>query len=318
MSDNFIGVDLGGTKLSVARWRDGQAEEPAVSPVDHGDPKRLVQEIVDAIRAQRNDDTAAVGVGAPSQIDFEAGVIKDTVNLPLRGDFPLRDVLSEAVELPVYLDNDANIAALAEAYDGTKLVVRDLLMLTIGTGVGGGLILGGRVYRGTTGTAGEVGHMLVSVDLQDGAPESGQFPQQGSLEQLAAGSALDGMAAKAASDFPQSMLGRLARGGPVSGVDAVDAAQAGDGVATHLLHVLGERLGIGIANLINIFDPEVVVVGGGVSRAANLLIDPAREVAERFTLPGAGNQTTIRVARHGPKAGVLGGAILAMVEHHAG
>jgi glucokinase len=192
-----------------------------------------------------------------------------------------------------------------------------LVMFTVGTGVGGGLVLNGRLYRGATGTASEVGHTLIGLDLRGGAPpHTGVFPQAGSLEVLASGTALDRLAEEAAREDANSFLGRrLTRDGGVTGHDAVDGARAGDAASVRCLRILGERLGIGIANAITMFDPLEVVVGGGVSAAGELLLGPAREVAWRYAVPGAGSRCQIRLARHGPRAGVLGAALIAAQEY---
>jgi glucokinase len=195
------------------------------------------------------------------------------------------------------------------------MVSRDLVMITIGTGVGGGLVLGGRIYRGATGGAGELGHTLIGADLSGKTPAPEKFPQPGSFEREAAGHALDTLAQECASEHPTSALGKLlAAGEPVTGVEAVDAAQAGDQVAARAVQLWGERLGIGIANVINTFDPEEVVIGGGAARAGELLLEPARRVAAGYVVPGLGSATTIRAARHGVRAGVLGAALLAVHE----
>jgi glucokinase len=225
-------------------------------------------------------------------------------------------VLGERLGVPVFVDNDATVAALAEAHDDRlRMVARDLVMITVGTGVGGGLVLGGRIYRGATGGAGELGHTIVGMDLSGPVPDAGKFPQKGSLEAVAAGHALDVMVQRAAEEHPDSDLGRQrAQGVKVTGVEAVDAAQRGDAVAKRLLELWGERVGIGIANAINTFDPEEVVIGGGAARAGDLLLEPAKRTAAAYVLPGLGKRTTIRVARHGVRAGVLGAALLAAHE----
>ena len=226
----------------------------------------------------------------------------------------MRQILSQRLDLPVYVDNDANCAAIAEAHDDDgQLVVDNLVMFTVGTGVGGGLVLGGRPYRGATGAAAEMGHQIIGARLDDGAPErSERFPQPGSLEALAAGRALDGIAAGLAREHPESALGRIAAaGGEVTGVEAVRAAKDGDQHAVAAVRLLGERLGIGIANALNVFDPDVVAIGGGASVAGDLLLGPAVEVARRFALPGAGEQTEIRLSRYGTKAGLRGAALMA-------
>jgi glucokinase len=154
--------------------------------------------------------------------------------------------------------------------------------------------------------------MIIAMALGDGVAAPNGFPQKGSLESLAAGRALDRLAKEAAAANPTSSLGRSAvSGAPVDGTDAVAAAQAGDPVAIELIVRLGRVLGIGIANVINIFDPEVVAIGGGVSTAGELLLEPARESARGYVLPGVGTQTQIRIARSGVTAGVRGAALLA-------
>ena len=230
---------------------------------------------------------------------------------------PLRELLTERVGMPVYVENDASSAALAEAFHEGRMAVPHLVMFTIGTGVGGGLVLNGRLYRGATGTAAEVGHTIVGLPLEDGAPDhGGVFPQPGSLEVLASGTALDRLAEQAAQKDPNSFLGRrLTRDGGVTGHDVVDGARDGDEASIRCLRILGERLGIGIANAITMFDPLEVVVGGGVSAAGELLLGPARETAWKYAVPGAGSKCEIRLARHGPRAGVLGAALLAAQEY---
>ena len=157
----------------------------------------------------RGDELEGVGIGVPSIVEFGAGRVVSSANVPL-ADVPLRDVLSERVGVPVFVDNDATVAALAEAHDEQlRLVARDLVMITIGTGVGGGLVLNGRIYRGATGGAGELGHTLVGMDLSGPVPDAGRFPQPGSLEGVAAGHALDKLVARSAADEPDSALGRL-------------------------------------------------------------------------------------------------------------
>jgi glucokinase len=312
----YIGLDVGGTKVAAATLVDGHLSEPLVRPTPKTSSDVLLDELVAMVQALRSPDAAAVGVGVPSVVEFATGRIRYSVNIPLL-DLPLRRILSERIGLPVYVENDASCAALAEATEGNEIVCSDLVMFTIGTGVGGGLVLNSRIYRGATGAAPEVGHTLIGADLRDGAPAPRErFPQAGSLEALAAGTELDRLAARAAQGAPGSALGRLlAERGAVTGRDAVAAAQAGDAEAVAALRILGERLGIGIANAINTFDPLEVVIGGGVSRAGDLLLEPARRAAFRHVVPGSGTATTVRIARHGPRAGVLGAALIAAQEY---
>ncbi len=294
MSRRLIGVDVGGTKIAVAALDGATLQAPQIEPTDTRGGAQLVNQLVAAV--QRAGEACAVGVAVPSVVDFETGRVRSSVNVPLH-DIALRRVLRERLSVPVYVDNDATCAALAEAYDDDgALIARHLVMFTIGTGVGGGIVIHGRVYRGATGAAAELGHTIVGAELRR-APfaHADDFPQPGSLESLASGSALN----------------EIAAGHGIEAGKVIDAARAGDSGALAAIELLGRRLGVGIANAINTFDPDVVVIGGGVSGAGELLLAPAREEARRFTLTGVGTRTEIRRARYGSGAGVRGAALLA-------
>jgi glucokinase len=316
---NVIGVDLGGTKVAAAGLSDGRLGESLVESTDCSSSQALVDQIADVIARARGDGPLeAAGVGVPSIVEFETGRIVSSVNVPLK-DVPLRKVLSERLGVPVLVDNDATVAALAEAHDEQlRLVAHDLVMITVGTGVGGGIVIDGRIYRGATGGAGELGHTIVGLDCAGSIPSPMGFPQPGSLEFVASGHALDRLAEQAATLHPESELGRLrAQSKEVLGADAVSAAQDGDPSAQRMVEIWGQRLGIGVANAINTFDPEEVVIGGGAAQAGELLLEPAVRVARGYVVPGLGTKTTIRLARHGVRAGVLGAALLAVHELEA-
>jgi glucokinase len=292
----LVGVDVGGTKVAVATLEDGQLGEARVRPTEKDSPEALVDQLEEAIEEQLPAD--AVGIGVPSVVDFEKGMARSSVNIPLEK-VPLRQILRKRLGIPVFVDNDATVAAVAEAHGpDAKVDVRHLVMLTVGTGVGGGIVIDGHIYRGATGAAAELGHIIIGADLAGGAPEPHGFPQPGSLERLASGHyGIDALAAE-----------RGLKDGP----GAVDAAKRGDETGLEVLRIAGERLGIGIANVINTFDPDVVVIGGGAGSAAGeLLLHPARETAEKFVLRGVGTKTEIRLARYGKEAGVLGAALMA-------
>ena len=310
----YLGLDVGGTKVACAILEDGGLQQGPVEPVEKGSTDELVAQLVRLI-SDHDEDVRAVGIGVPSIVEFTTGRVRHSVNLPL-GDVPLRALLDDRTGLPVYVENDASCAALAEAFSDGALVTPHLVMLTIGTGVGGGLVLDGRLYRGATGAAGEVGHTAIGLDLSEGAARPEHFPAPGSLEALAAGSELDRLAVRAAEAEPESALGRrLAADGAVTGYDVVELAQEEDAASLEVLRIAGERLGIGIANAINTFDPLEVVIGGGVSAAGELLLAPARETAARYVIPGVGTACNIRLARHGVEAGMLGAALIAAQEH---
>jgi glucokinase len=294
MSTRLIGVDVGGTKIAVAALDGATLQPPLIEPTDIRGGEQLVDQLVRAV--QLTGEAVAVGVAVPSVVDFATGRVRSSVNVPLH-DIPLREVLRERLGVPVYVDNDATCAALAEAYDDDgALVARHLVMFTVGTGVGGGIVIDGRIYRGATGAAAELGHTIVAANLSR-APfaHDEHFPQPGSLESLASGSALNELGGE--YGLPEKRT--------------IEAAIEGHPGALAAVELLGRRLGIGIANAINTFDPDVVVIGGGASIAGELLLAPAREEARRFTLTGVGTRTEIRQARHGSLAGVRGAALLA-------
>lgn len=311
----IVGVDLGGTKVAAAVLAEGRLGDSVTRATDLSSSEAVVDQLVALVGETRPPDLEGVGVGVPSVVEFETGRVVSSVNVPL-ADVPLRHVLSDRLGVPVFVDNDATVAALAEAFDEhLRPVALNLVMLTIGTGVGGGIVLGGRIYRGCTGAAGELGHTIVGADTQGPVPLGRHFPQPGSLESLAAGHVLDRLGAELAEAEPDSELGRLrAEGRPVTGVEVVDAAHDGDPAALRVVEVWAERVGLGVANAINTFDPDEVVIGGGAARAGDLLLEPATRVARAYAVPGLGTKTKIRLARYGARAGVLGAAMLAAHE----
>ncbi len=310
-----LGIDLGGTKVAAATLEERTLTRSELEPTELSSSDAVVEQLCSTVERHGSESLDGVGIGVPSVVEFERGRVVSSVNIPLR-DVELRSVMEERVRVPVFVDNDATVAALAEAHDeDLNLVARDVVMITVGTGVGGGIIIAGRIYRGATGGAGELGHNIVGLDLEGSVPGPKGFPQPGSLEFVASGHALDRLAAEGAELHPKSALGRLhAEGKPVLGADAVEAAHEGDTSAQRMVEIWGERLGIGIANAINTFDPEEVVIGGGAARAGELLLEPAKRVAAGYVVPGLGKRTTIRLARHGVQAGVLGAALLALHE----
>jgi glucokinase len=307
-----IGVDLGGTKVQVGvlagvetLWesREGSREQSQDELVE-----LIVREIEDA-RAAR-PAAAAVGLGIPATINQERGEAIAAVNLPLV-ELPIRDLISERVGLPVFLDNDGNVAAFAEHLYGAGQGESTMVMLTIGTGIGGGLILGGEIFRGATGAGVELGHVVIQAD---GPPCQGNCPNHGCVESLASGTALGREGRAAAESAPDSAIGRLlAEGKTVDGLAVTEAALAGDETAIGVFDLIGSRLGVACASFANIFEPEAIVIGGGVIAAGDLLLDPCRrEVRERALKPM--NETPILAATLGNDAGMIGAAALARTE----
>lgn len=308
-----IGIDLGGTKMllgvldgdSKTVWesREGSAGESEDELVE-----LLVREVEQARGARSG--VRAIGMGIPATIDHDKGLAVSAVNLPIEN-LPIRDLVVERTGLPAFVDNDANVAALAEHHFGAARGTENAVMLTIGTGIGGGLILGGEIYRGSTGAGAELGHVAIQMD---GPGCQGNCPNRGCVEALASGTALGREAHAAAESKPESALGKLlAEGEQVDGKAATIAAQEGDETAIEVFDLIGSRLGVALASFANIFEPEVIVIGGGVIAAGDLLLDPARRELESRALRPM-NRTPVVAAELGEDAGMIGAAALARIE----
>jgi glucokinase len=316
-SPNAIGVDLGGTKMllgvldsdSRVAWESresstGQSEDELV--------ELLVREVEEARAAHKGVEV--VGLGIPATIDHEKGLAVSAVNLPI-DNLPIRDLVSERLGLPVFVDNDANVAALAEHLYGAARGTRNAVMLTVGTGIGGGLILGGEIYRGSSGAGAELGHTVIEVD---GPRCQGNCPNRGCVETLASGTAIGREGRAAAEREPDSALGKmLATGREIDGKAVTEAARGGDEAAVGIFDLAGARLGAALSSFANIFEPDVIVIGGGVIAAGDLLLEPARRELEARALPPM-NRTPVVPAELGGDAGMIGAAAMARVELERG
>jgi len=308
----IIGVDMGGTKL-LAGVVDGgfEVHHRAQRRLSGLDQSALLDIAVDAVQEARESagaEIAAVGFGIPCTFDQRTGTAVSSVHLPLHN-IAFGDVMTERLGLPVFVDNDANVAALAEQRSGAARGSSEAVLLTIGTGIGSGLILRNQLYRGAIGAAGELGHMVID---EDGPRCQGHCPNRGCLEALASGSALEREAARIARARPDSGLGRaVARGREPVGPLVTELAHDGDQAAIETLAVIGRHLGVGITNIVNIFNPEVVIIGGGVIAAGELLLAPARAVVAERALSPSRDEGRIVAARFGVEAGMIGAAVLA-------
>jgi glucokinase len=278
----------------------GQSEEELV--------ELLVREIAEARAA--HGGVEAIGLGMPATVDHEKGLAISAVNLPIE-DLPIRDLAVDRIGLPVFVDNDANVAALAEHLYGAARGTQNAVMLTLGTGIGGGLILGGEIYRGATGAGAELGHMVIEID---GPLCQGNCPSRGCIETFASGTAIGREGRAAAEREPDSALGKmLANGADVDGRAVTEAALGGDATAIGVFDLVGMRLGVALASFANIFEPEVIVIGGGVIAAGDLLLEPARrELQARALAPM--NRTPVVAAELGEDAGMIGAAAMARIE----
>jgi len=308
-----IGVDLGGTKMLVGVVGPDQK---VLHESRESSTGKTEDEIVEALAAELEEarearpEVVAAGLGIPATIDHEKGLAINAVNLEIT-DVPLRDLLEERSGLRVFVDNDANVAALAEFLYGVGKDAKNLVMLTIGTGIGGGLVLKGEIYRGTIGAGAELGHTVIN---ENGPPCQGTCPNRGCVETYASGTALAREGLIAADRNPTSALGIAHdQGEEITGRTVTEAALAGDETARGVVATAGRHLGVALADFANIFEPDVIVIGGGVSAAGEVLLDPAREELRTRALPPM-NRTEVRTAELGPDAGMIGAAAMARME----
>jgi glucokinase len=308
-ASHVIAVDLGGTKVAAGLVApNGEVLRRAVEPTDVTNEDAVLAQLERVIGRLTDDGFAALGVGVPSTIDQRSGRAVTSVNIPLAG-VDLRERLRELFDVPVAIENDGNAAAVAEHRLGAARGAQHVVMLTLGTGVGGGLILDNRLYRGAVGAAGELGHITIDAN---GPPCQGACPGRGHLEVFASGLAADGLADRAAADRPDGDLGRAAAAGrKVDPRLLVELASAGPGDARDVLEHVGFHLGVGIADFVNVFNPELVVIGGGFAEAGELLLDAARKVVAERALPPAKDEARIVMAELGSEAGLIGAALVA-------
>lgn len=307
-----IGIDIGGTKIAAGIvTEDGQIVERIVVPTPQTDNGRATLKVlsvaVSKLRKQCSD-VSAIGIGAAGMVDWPSGYIRWAPNNAYQ-ELPLRELLAQETKLPVVVENDANAAAAGEGCLGSGAGYSDSVTLTVGTGIGGGIILNGQLYRGPTGIGAEVGHLIVD-------PKGGVVcgcGATGCLEAMASGIALGRAGRQAARANPTGVLATLA-GSPedVTGEIVYEAARHGDHIARKLFNQLGYWLGVGIASLVNILDTQIVIVGGGIGECGELLLDPTRLSFEQFVF-GRARRTIppIVPARLGADAGLIGAALLA-------
>jgi glucokinase len=313
MSDlgQAVGLDVGGTKiLAVRAARDGRILARAEAPTPADDQEATLAAMVEAARGLMTADVLAVGVGAAGMVDVANGILRFAPNLAWR-DLAIAEHMRAAIGVPCQLDNDANVAAYGEFRFGAGRGYRHVLLVTVGTGIGGGIIIDGRLFRGANGYAAEIGHVVV----EPLGPLCG-CGNRGCWEQVASGNAIGRLGREAARKDPSGAIARLA-GDPETATGAIvtRAALEGDRTAVEILGVVGTRLGIGIAGLVNVLDPQLVIVGGGAVAAGELLLEPAR-VAFHDTVEAPDRRPSVPIvaAQLGNDAGAVGAAALALEE----
>lgn len=314
--DLYLGIDLGGTKiLSVVASSEGEILSLNYSPTHaQKGPEAVIQAIFgsvsSALRKSRikKEKIRAAGIGAAGISNPETGLLYTSPNLPGWKDVPLRDMVEKKLGIKAFLMNDANAAALGELHYGAGRGARNLIYITLSTGIGGGIIIDGKLYGGAAGAAGEVGHMTIDVN----GPRCG-CGNSGCWETLASGTALAREARQRIKEGASTSILSYSRGkASLVTAQAVHAAAlAGDVLAKELVRQTGCYVGVGLANLINIFNPELIVVGGGLSHIGDMLLGPAMEVARERAFKTSFESVRLVSASLGDNAGALGAAAFA-------
>lgn len=310
-----VGVDVGGTRIAAGLIeRKGRVVKDAKRLTPKTGPFAVIDTIIDLVEEVQTGthaaEVAGVGIGIPGQIDFLRQSIEFCTNLPLAG-VDVRSLVMSRARQEVTIDNDGHLAALGESRYGAAKGARDFIMITVGTGVGGGMFLDGAPYRGNRGLGGELGHTVVALDGPP-CPCGGT----GHLEAYLGRPAIAARGREAASEYRGREILNAA-GGSVDGVTAeavLFAAKAGDPVAREILLDCGDVLGRALVSFVNIFNPKLVCIGGGIGEAADFMVERAAQVMEGEALAGRRDATVVQAVL-GNDAGILGAAAMAFDEH---
>lgn len=313
MTDKWlVGVDLGGTTTKIAFLSTyGEILHKWEIPTDKSDSgKHIIVHIAKSIDAKleqldvEKEQLIGIGMGAPGPVEMRRGIIYEAINLGWSENTPLKDLIEKETGLPAVIDNDANCAALGEMWKGAGNGAKDLVCVTLGTGVGGGVITKGEIVHGIRGAGGELGHITV-------VPEGGyscNCGKTGCLETVASATGVVRVAhEKLKSSTEDSVLRDLKA---IGAKQVFDAARAGDSLALKIVDQLAYYLGLSLANLGNVVNPEKIVIGGGVSKAGKTLLEPVMNYFKRFAFPKVRTSTTIDIATLENDAGVIGAAWL--------
>ena len=311
---NRIGIDVGGTNVKIALVDDKgkiiySNSVPTRAEMGYEyTVNNIKQAIYDLMKETKlaTKDIEGIGFGFPGQVDYKAGIVRNAPNIPGWVEVPIAKLIEDEFKIPTRVDNDVRCAALGELNYGAGKGCENLICITVGTGSGSGLIINGNLVRGASNAAGEIGH--IKLEIHDG-PICG-CGDTGCLEAFASGPSIVAMAEDYIRGGKSTKFREMASGGEISPYIVCEAAKAGDPVAKRIFTIMGEYIGIGLASVVNLLNPEKIIIGGGVADAGDLLLDPLRKTLKKRAMKIAGSAVEVVPAQLGNTAGVIGASLL--------
>lgn len=314
MVKNRIGIDVGGTNVKIAlvdsNGKIGYSNTiPTRAEMGYeytiNNMKQAIRDLMTETKLSAKD-IEGIGFGLPGQVDFKSGIVRLITNIPGWVEIPLAKMIEDEFHIPTRIDNDVRCAALGELNFGAGKGCQNLICITVGTGIGSGLIINGKLVRGASNAAGEIGH--IKLQMHDG-PICG-CGDTGCLEAFASGPAIVAMAEEYILGGKSTKYREMANGNDITPFIVAEAAKAGDAVAKRIFTKMGEYIGIGMASVVNLLNPEKIIIGGGVADAGDILLNPLKETIKNRAMKIAGETVEVVPAQLGNTAGVIGASLL--------
>ncbi len=314
MVKNRIGIDVGGTNVKIAlvdsNGKIGYSDTiPTRAEMGYeytvNNMKQAIRDLLTETKLSPKD-IEGIGFGLPGQVDFKSGIVRLITNIPGWVEIPLAKMIEDEFHIPTRIDNDVRCAALGELNFGAGKGCENLICITVGTGIGSGLIVNGKLVRGASNAAGEIGH--IKLQMQDG-PICG-CGDTGCLEAFASGPSIVAMAEEYIMGGKSTKYREMANGNDITPFIVAEAAKAGDAVARRIYTKMGEYIGIGLASVVNLLNPEKIIIGGGVAGAGDILFTPLKETLKKRAMKIAGDTVEVVPAQLGNTAGVIGASLL--------
>lgn len=314
MTINRIGIDVGGTNVKIALVNDEgkilySNSVPTRAEMGYEyTVNNIKQAIYDLLKETKLEpkDIQGMGFGFPGQVDYKAGIVRNAPNIPGWVEIPIAKIFEDEFHIPTRVDNDVRCAALGELNYGAGKGCENLICITVGTGIGSGLVVNGKLVRGASNAAGEIGHIKLQMN---GGPICG-CGDTGCLEAFASGPAIVALAEDYIRGGKSTKFRELANGAPITPYIVCEAAKAGDPVAQRIFTIVGEYIGIGLASVVNLLNPEKIIIGGGVADAGEYLFNPLTETLKKRAMKIAGETVEVVHAQLGNTAGVIGASLL--------